>query len=58
MKRPNPELIDDENPKWTEGDFVRMVPSLHCPPNCRHCSRNRALSVPEADKPETHEPAA
>lgn len=25
-KRPNPELIDDENPEWTEKDFKRAVP--------------------------------
>lgn len=23
MKKPNPELIDDENPEWTEEDFAR-----------------------------------
>lgn len=22
-KRPNPEMIDDENPEWTEEDFAR-----------------------------------
>jgi uncharacterized protein (DUF4415 family) len=26
-KRPNPYLIDDENPEWTEEDFRRAVPS-------------------------------
>ena len=25
-KQPNPELIDDENPEWTEKDFKRAVP--------------------------------
>ena len=25
-KRPNPELIDDENPEWTDEDFKRAVP--------------------------------
>lgn len=25
-KRPTPELIDDENPEWTEKDFKRAVP--------------------------------
>ena len=25
-KRPNPELIDAENPEWTEEDFRRAVP--------------------------------
>ena len=24
-KKPNPELIDDENPEWTEDDFKRAV---------------------------------
>lgn len=23
---PNPELIDDDNPEWTEADFKRAVP--------------------------------
>ena len=26
IKRPNPELIDEENPEWTEQDFARAVP--------------------------------
>ena len=25
-KRPNPELVDDENPKWTDEDSRRAVP--------------------------------
>jgi uncharacterized protein (DUF4415 family) len=24
--KPNPELIDDDNPEWTENDFKRAVP--------------------------------
>ena len=24
--KPNPELIDDDNPKWTEDDFKRAFP--------------------------------
>ncbi len=27
MKKPNPELIDDENPEWTEEDFARARPA-------------------------------
>ncbi|WP_233233734.1 BrnA antitoxin family protein [Bordetella sp. LUAb4] len=27
MKKPNPELIDDENPEWTEEDFKRARPA-------------------------------
>jgi hypothetical protein len=26
MKRPNPGLIDDENPEWTEEDFGKTIP--------------------------------
>ena len=26
MKRPNSELIDDENPEWAEEDFAKAVP--------------------------------
>ena len=25
-KRPNPEMIDEENPQWTKEDFKRAVP--------------------------------
>lgn len=27
MKKRNPESIDDENPEWTEADFVRARPA-------------------------------
>jgi uncharacterized protein (DUF4415 family) len=30
-KRPNPELTDEENPEWTEGDFKRAVPFSNLP---------------------------
>ena len=26
-RKPNAELIDDENPEWTEADFARMRPA-------------------------------
>jgi uncharacterized protein (DUF4415 family) len=26
-RRPNPALIDDENPEWTEADFARARPA-------------------------------
>jgi len=31
-KRPNPELIDDENPEWTEEDFRRARPAAEVLP--------------------------
>lgn len=27
IKRPNPEMIDDENPEWTEEDFAKARPA-------------------------------
>jgi len=27
MKKPNPYLIDEENPEWTDEDFKRAVPA-------------------------------
>ena len=26
MKRPNPEMIDSENPEWTDEEFAKAVP--------------------------------
>jgi uncharacterized protein (DUF4415 family) len=31
-KRPNPEMIDDENPEWTEEDFRRARPAAEILP--------------------------
>jgi uncharacterized protein (DUF4415 family) len=27
QRKPNPELIDDDNPEWTQADFARMRPA-------------------------------
>ena len=35
QKRPNPELIDEENPEWTEEDFARAVPFSALPEELR-----------------------
>ncbi len=34
-KRPNPELIDEENPEWTVQDFTRAVPFDRLTPSLR-----------------------
>ena len=31
-KRPNPELIDDDNPEWTDADFARARPAAEVLP--------------------------
>lgn len=40
-KRPNPELIDDENPEWTEEDFKRAVPFSSLPESLQAKLRGR-----------------
>lgn len=34
-KRPNSELIDDENPEWTKEDFARAIPFSALPEELR-----------------------
>jgi uncharacterized protein (DUF4415 family) len=40
-KRPDPELIDDENPEWTEEDFKRAVPFSALPESLQTKLRGR-----------------
>jgi hypothetical protein len=44
MKRPNPELIDDENPEWTEEDFAKAVPFSGLPAELKTCSPHPSAS--------------
>ncbi|MBT3308130.1 MAG: hypothetical protein HOL04_04495 [Gammaproteobacteria bacterium] len=32
-RQPNPELIDDENPEWTEADFANARPAAELLPH-------------------------
>jgi hypothetical protein len=47
MKRPNPELIDDENPEWTEEDFAEAVPFSGLPAELQNL-----LSSPKNERDE------
>lgn len=49
-KRPNPELIDDENTEWTKEDFARAVPASSLPDSLR-----RKLGVRGPQKSPTKE---
>ena len=40
-KKPNPELIDDENPEWTEADVKRAVPFSGLPESLQAKLRGR-----------------
>lgn len=49
-RRANPELIDTENPEWTEQDFARAKPFSVLPPSLR-----RKLGVRGPQKAPTKE---
>ena len=41
MKKPNPELTDDDNPEWTEDDFARARPASNVHPDLVAYSEKR-----------------
>src|ERR1700685_2019606 len=41
MKKPNPYLIDEENPEWTDEDFKRAVPARLIHPDWAEYSEQR-----------------
>ena len=48
MKKPNPYLIDEENPEWTEEDFKRAVPSRLIHPDWAEASEQRKRGTQKA----------
>jgi len=38
----DPELIDDDNPEWTDEMFARAVPFSGCPRTCKTALRGEA----------------
>jgi len=49
-KKPNPELIDDENPEWTDEMFKRAKRTIDVDPNLVELSK-RARGRPKLDNP-------
>ena len=47
-QRPNPELVDDENPEWTDADARRAVPFSGLPESLQ--SRLRGRPTADATK--------
>lgn len=45
-KRPNPELIDDGNPEWTDADFARARPAAEVLPELFGNAAARAMLKP------------
>ena len=42
MKAPEPEMIDDENPEWTDEDFARAVPFSALPAELQQLLSSRS----------------
>jgi hypothetical protein len=58
IKRPNPELIDDENPEWTEEDFAKAVPFAGLPADLQKLLSEEKHVVPDAEAPSDRQAAA
>jgi hypothetical protein len=58
MKTPNPELIDDENPEWTEEDFAKAVPFSGLPLELQNLLSPQKKECEETTPPSTRQPAA
>jgi hypothetical protein len=58
MKKPNPELIDDENPEWTDEDFAKAVPFSGLPIVLQSLLIEEKHIKPNAENPTNRQPAA
>ena len=58
MKRPDPELIDDQNPEWTEVDFAKALPFSALPAELQDLLSSPKHIKPDAEAPPTRQPAA
>jgi hypothetical protein len=58
MKKPNPELIDDENPEWTEEDFAKAVPFSGLPLEMQKLLSGEKRVKPDVEASSTRQPAA
>lgn len=50
-KRPNPELIDDDNPEWTAADFARARPATEVLPELFGPKTAQAMLKPRGRPP-------
>ncbi|MGA2809588.1 MAG: hypothetical protein ABSE87_15780 [Terracidiphilus sp.] len=58
MQRPDPELIDDENPEWTDEDFAKAVHFSALPAELQALLSSPKKLSPDADASTTEQPAA
>jgi len=57
MKKPSPEMIDDEIPEWTEEDFAKSVPFSGAPAELKVLRSGEKHIKPNADAPSDRQPA-
>jgi hypothetical protein len=58
MKAPEPELIDDENPEWTDEDFSCAVSFSALPADLRQLLSSENRLVPDAETAAKQQSAA
>jgi hypothetical protein len=55
---PDPELIDDENPEWTDEMFARAVPFSGLPQELQTLLSEEKHIKPDTETPSKRQPAA
>ena len=58
MNRPDPVLIDDENPEWTDEDFAKAVPFSGLPLELQKLLSGEKHIKPDAESSSSRQPAA
>jgi hypothetical protein len=58
MPAPDPELIDDENPEWTDEMFAAAIPFSALPADLQELLSEEKHLVPDAENPSKRQPAA
>ena len=58
MKKPNPELIVDENPEWTDEDFAKPVPFSGLPAELQNLLSSTGLEQNEKAPTPNRQPTA
>jgi hypothetical protein len=58
MKAPEPEMIDDENPEWTDEDFARAIPFSALPAKLQRLLSSEKRVVPDSEMAAKHHSTA
>ncbi len=58
MPTPDPELLDDENPEWTDEMFAKAIPFSALSVEMQKLLSEEKHVVPDTKKPAKRQPAA